>query len=154
MSFCDVNTYTMCSIEASNEFRNEEMTSYTPYLITYQEETGNFIYSDPWIDLSQNENNLSNENESQVVVEDNELSSNSQMAEEDKCSTHFEHEQRDTVESEMDEQTQEPEVSAQLLLPQPSKMLFRHVLILKRNSWLWIIWKLIIFIIIMVMRIR
>jgi hypothetical protein len=121
-SFYDENANS-CSIEASNEFRNEEMISYTPYLITYQEDTGSFTYSDPWLDLEKSNNNsISNEihvnEQSQVETKDNELSPNF-VAENEISSTHIT--QNDTVER-IDEHKQQEEQKVSGQLPVKTKL--------------------------------
>lgn len=66
-SFYDVYTQNFSFIESSNEYRNEELNSYSPYLIEYHEDTRSFTYTDPWIELENNQNTESEHNH--VVVD-------------------------------------------------------------------------------------
>jgi hypothetical protein len=125
MSFYTLNAFA-CSIESSNEFLNEELTTYTPYLITYHEDTGNFIYSDPWLDLEKStNNNLSNEQSQVFEIEDSNkdnelLPTNFVVEEEIVSSTHIE--QRETVERFDDHKHQEEqEVSDQAPISKTNK---------------------------------
>lgn len=67
-SFSDVYTQNFSIIESSNEYQYEELNSYSPYLIEYHEETKSFTYTDPWIELeNENSKQTSNDHESTTV---------------------------------------------------------------------------------------
>lgn len=53
-------------IESSNEYRYEELNSYSPYLIEYHEETRSFTYTDPWVELENSQNTANDHNHVEV----------------------------------------------------------------------------------------
>lgn len=55
-------------IESSNEYRYEELNSYSPYLIEYHEETRSFTYNDPWVELENSHNTANDHNRDEVEV--------------------------------------------------------------------------------------